>query len=74
MSPDATLIKKALQDVIVPELHAIRGDIRVLDQKVIGLDEKIDSMKVSSWPSSPRSKPAANRRRAAASHCALLPR
>jgi hypothetical protein len=41
----ATLIKKALQDVIVPELHAIRGDIRVLDQKVIGLDEKIDSMK-----------------------------
>ena len=45
MSPDATLIKKALQDVIVPELHAIRGDIRVLDQKVIGLDEKIDSMK-----------------------------
>ena len=45
MSPDATLIKKALQDVIAPELHATRGDIRVLDQKVIGLDEKIDSMK-----------------------------
>ena len=45
MSPDATLIKKALQDVIAPELHAIRDDIRVLDQKVIGLGEKIDSMK-----------------------------
>jgi hypothetical protein len=34
-------IKKAFQDVIAPELHTLRGDIRLLDQKVIGLDQKI---------------------------------
>jgi prefoldin subunit 5 len=52
-------IKKALQDLIAPELHAIRGemhairgemhamraDIRVLDQKIDGVDHKIDSLK-----------------------------
>ena len=38
-------IKKALQDIIAPELHEIRGDIRALDQKLSGdvrsLDQKI---------------------------------
>jgi chromosome segregation ATPase len=36
-------IKKAFQDVIAPELHAIRGDLRVLDQKIQPLDHKIDN-------------------------------
>ena len=49
-------IKKAFQDLIAPELHAIRGDLRRLDQKIDGidarlsakidaLDQKIDSVK-----------------------------
>jgi hypothetical protein len=37
-------VKKAFQDVIAPELHAMRGDIRVLDQKITGLDQKIDGV------------------------------
>src|SRR5881227_1637554 len=37
-------IKKAFQDIIAPELHALRGDIRVLNQKIVGLDEKIDGV------------------------------
>jgi cell division septum initiation protein DivIVA len=35
-------IKKAFQDIVAPELHALRGDIRVLDQKIIALDQKFD--------------------------------
>ncbi len=45
-------IKKALQEIVAPELHAIRGDmhamrgdIRVLDQKIDGVDHKIDSLR-----------------------------
>ena len=42
-------IEKAFQDHIAPELHAIRGDIRLLDQKIDGVDArlttKIDSLK-----------------------------
>ena len=34
-------IKTAFQDIIAPELHALRGEIRVLDQKIVGLDQKI---------------------------------
>lgn len=44
-------IKTAFQDIIAPELHALRGDIRVLDQKMVvldhkmvGLDQKIDGV------------------------------
>ena len=37
-------IKKAFQDIVAPELHALRGDIRVLDQKIIALDQKIDAV------------------------------
>ncbi len=37
-------IKKAFQDIIAPELHALRGDIRLLDQKIDGLDQKIDAV------------------------------
>ena len=37
-------VKKAFQDIIAPELHALRGDIRVLDQKIVGLDQKIDGV------------------------------
>ncbi len=34
-------IKKAFQDLIAPELHAIRGDIRVVDQKIDGVDARL---------------------------------
>src|SRR5260370_26856100 len=34
-------IKKAYQDLIAPELHAIRGDIRLLDQKIDGIDARL---------------------------------
>ena len=37
-------IKTAFQDIIVPELHTLRGDIRLLDQKLVGLDQKIDGV------------------------------
>jgi len=30
-------IKTAFQDIIAPELHALRGDIRLLDQKIDSL-------------------------------------
>ena len=35
-------VKKAFQDIVAPEVHALRGDIRVLDQRFAGLDQKID--------------------------------
>src|SRR6266568_4167126 len=37
-------IKTAFQDIVGPELHAIRGDIRVLDQRIVGVDEKISGV------------------------------
>ncbi len=36
-------IKKAFQDLIAPELHTIRGDIRVLDQKIDSLRSELVS-------------------------------
>ncbi len=42
-------IKTAFQDIIAPELHAIRSDIQRLDQKIDGVDArltiKIDALK-----------------------------
>ena len=38
-------VKRAFQDMIAPELHALRGEIRVLDQRIIGLDQKIDGLR-----------------------------
>src|SRR3990170_4220675 len=35
-------VKRAFQDIIAPELSALRGDIHVLDHKIVGLDQKID--------------------------------
>ena len=37
-------IKSAFQDIIAPELHALRGEIRLVDQKLVGLDQKIDGV------------------------------
>ena len=34
-------IKKAFQDIIAPELHALRGDIRLLDQKIDAIDARL---------------------------------
>ena len=43
-------IKSAFQDIIAPELHAFRGDIQRLDQKIdhglAGLNQKIDNLAV----------------------------
>jgi hypothetical protein len=33
-------IKQAFQDIVAPELHALRGDICVLDQKIAGLEAR----------------------------------
>ncbi len=33
-------IKTAFQDIIAPELHALRGDIRLVDQKIDGMDRE----------------------------------
>ena len=38
-------IKKALQDVVAPELHAIRGDMRAMRGDIRVLDQKIDSLR-----------------------------
>lgn len=35
-------IKKAFQDIIAPELHALRAEIRVLDQKIDGADARLN--------------------------------
>jgi len=37
-------IKSAFQDIIAPELHALRGEVRLVDQKLVGLDQKVDSV------------------------------
>jgi hypothetical protein len=34
-------IKKAFQDIIAPELHTLRGEIRVLDQKIDSVDARL---------------------------------
>ena len=34
-------IKKAFQDLIAPERHGIRGDLRLLDQKLEGVDARL---------------------------------
>jgi hypothetical protein len=34
-------IKTAFEDLIAPELHARRGDIRLLDQKIDGVDARL---------------------------------
>lgn len=38
-------IKKAFQNLIGPELHTIRSDIRVLGQKIDGVDHKVESLR-----------------------------
>jgi predicted nucleic acid-binding Zn-ribbon protein len=35
-------IKKALQDIVAPELYALRGDVQRLDQKIEAVDHKFD--------------------------------
>ena len=34
-------IKKAFQDVVAPELNTLRGDIRLLDQKIDAVDQRL---------------------------------
>jgi hypothetical protein len=38
-------IKRAFQDLVAPEIHSLRGDIRVIDERLIALDQKMTSMK-----------------------------
>jgi hypothetical protein len=37
-------IKSAFQDLIAPELQALRGEMRVLDQKIAGVHQRIDGL------------------------------
>jgi hypothetical protein len=37
-------IRSAFQDIVAPEVHALRGEIRVLDQKMVNLERKIDGL------------------------------
>ena len=39
-------VTKAYQEIVAPEVHSLRGDIRLLDQRVVGLDQKIDGIDV----------------------------
>lgn len=34
-------IKKAFQDVVAPEINTLRGDIRLLDQKIDAVDQRL---------------------------------
>src|SRR3970040_654848 len=35
-------IKKAFQDIVAPEIHELRGEIRRLDQKIDGVDARLN--------------------------------
>ena len=35
--------KRAFQDLIAPEFHAIRGDVRMLGQKIDGVDARLSA-------------------------------
>ncbi len=35
-------ITKAFQDIVAPEIHELRGEIRRLDQKIDGVDQGLD--------------------------------
>jgi hypothetical protein len=37
-------IKKAFQDIVAPEIHALRGDIQRLDGRITGLDGKMTGL------------------------------
>jgi hypothetical protein len=34
-------IETAFQDMVAPELNTLRGDIRLLDQKITGVEQKL---------------------------------
>jgi polyhydroxyalkanoate synthesis regulator phasin len=36
-------IKTAFQDLVVPAIHELRGDIRVLDERITALDAKLET-------------------------------
>lgn len=40
-------IKKAFQDIVAPEMHELRGEIRHLDQKIDGVDTKLTALLTS---------------------------
>ena len=35
-------IKKAFQDIVAPEIHELRGEIRRVDQKIDGVDARLN--------------------------------
>ncbi len=38
-------VKRALQDIVAPELNGIKAELRRLDEKIGSLDEKIGSLR-----------------------------
>lgn len=37
-------MKEASQDILAPEIHALRGEIRVISEKITALDQKVDDV------------------------------
>jgi predicted nucleic acid-binding Zn-ribbon protein len=37
-------IKKAFQDIVAPEIHALRGDVQRLDGRITAVEAKIDGV------------------------------
>ena len=35
-------IKSAFQDMIAPAIHELKGEMRVIDQRLVALDQKLD--------------------------------
>ena len=36
-------VKQALQDILAPEIHALKAEIKRLDERISGLEEKVNA-------------------------------
>jgi len=44
IDPESDPFAEGHEDRTPPELYALRGEVRLMDQKVAGLDQKIDGL------------------------------